>query len=149
MLMVAGIAVSNMVLFSKYQQDLEKNLIEKIELGLSLESYKIEQWLASNVRNLERSAEYFQTRRSPKDMVTALGLMAETDSVDDVVIAFVDGTGFSAKNGMLDVTESDPRKTQWFTLVMEQQQTSVTGLYQDPKRASQRSVLLHRSNMVY
>ncbi|MGC9403521.1 methyl-accepting chemotaxis protein [Vibrio genomosp. F10 str. 9ZC157] len=133
MLMVAGIAVSNMVLFSKYQQDLEKNLIEKIELGLSLESYKIEQWLASNVRNLERSAEYFQTRRNPKDMVTALGLMAETDSVDDVVIAFVDGTGFSAKNGMLDVTESDPRKTQWFTLVMEQQQTSVTGFYQDPK----------------
>ncbi|WP_240798073.1 methyl-accepting chemotaxis protein [Vibrio tasmaniensis] len=133
MLMVAGIAVSNMVLFSKYQQDLEKNLIEKIELGLSLESYKIEQWLASNVGNLERSAEYFQTRRSPKEMVTALGLMAKTDSVDDVVIAFVDGTGFSAKNGMLDVTESDPRKTQWFTLVMETKQTSVTDFYQDPK----------------
>ena len=71
MLMVAGIAVSNMVLFSKYQQDLEKNLIEKIELGLSLESYKIEQWLASNVGNLERSADDFQKRRSPKEMLTA------------------------------------------------------------------------------
>jgi len=131
--MVLAIVTSNMILFNKYQQDLERNLVEKIELGLSIESFKIEQWLAGNVRNLERTAEYFQTRRSPKDMVTALGLIAQTDSVDDVVIAFVDGTGFSAKTGMLDVTQFDPRKAPWFTLVMEQNKTSVTDFYQDPE----------------
>jgi len=133
LLMVLAIVTSNMILFNKYQQDLERNLVEKIELGLSIESFKIEQWLAGNVRNLERTAEYFQTRRSPKDMVTALGLIAQTDSVDDVVIAFVDGTGFSAKTGMLDVTQFDPRKAPWFTLVMEQNKTSVTDFYQDPE----------------
>lgn len=132
LLMLVSVIVSNAVLFRSYKEDLEHSFISQVDSSLELNKYRLENWLVQNIKSLQRSAEYFQTRRSPKEMVTALELLAETDSVNDVLIAFIDGTGFSAKQGMLDVQKVDPRKLYWFEQVSEKQQIIITLPYFDP-----------------